>query len=162
MIHRQCLFRCLAPNRSLPLLFLWSLLLLFGGSSGDSAVKNPPADSGDVGGVGSVPWERSNQEGTATHSSILAGRATRTEEPGGLRSTGSQSQTGLSAWPLSQSVIITQTECYCLVRPTRWGLGTTAPSSHSLDEWQTRRNSDKSLETFFHMNIRKCRELYSL
>ena len=36
--------------------------------------------------VGTIPLE----EGMATHSSILAWRIPRTEEPGGLRSTGSQ------------------------------------------------------------------------
>ena len=36
------------------------------------------------------------EEGMATHSSILAWRIPWTEEPGGLQSTGSQSQTRLS------------------------------------------------------------------
>ena len=36
------------------------------------------------------------EEGTATHSSILAWRIPWTEEPGRLQSTGLQSQTGLS------------------------------------------------------------------
>ena len=36
------------------------------------------------------------EEGIATHSSILAWRIPWTEEPGGLQSMGSQSQTGLS------------------------------------------------------------------
>ena len=36
------------------------------------------------------------EEGMATHSSILAWRVPWTEEPGGLQSIGSQSQTGLS------------------------------------------------------------------
>ena len=39
----------------------------------------------------SVPgWERSPREGMATHSSILAWRIPKTEEPGGLQSMGSQ------------------------------------------------------------------------
>ena len=36
------------------------------------------------------------EKAMATHSSILAWRIPWTEEPGGLQSTGSQSQTGLS------------------------------------------------------------------
>ena len=55
-------------------------------------VKNPPTNAGDVRDVGSVPglgrfpWT----EGMATHSSIPAWRIPRTEEPGGLQSTGHQ------------------------------------------------------------------------
>ena len=40
-------------------------------------------------------WEKPLEEGTATHSSILAWRNPWTEEPGGLQSMGSQSQTRL-------------------------------------------------------------------
>ena len=58
-------------------------------------VKNPPADAGDVGlipGLGRAPGE-----GTATYSSILAGKFHGQKEPGGLQSTGSQkSQTQVS------------------------------------------------------------------
>ena len=44
-----------------------------------------------AGGVGSIPvWEDSLEEGTATHSSILAWRSLWTEEPGRLQSKGSQ------------------------------------------------------------------------
>ena len=42
--------------------------------------------------VGSLGWEDPLDEGMATHSSILAGRIPWTEEPGGLQSIGSQSQ----------------------------------------------------------------------
>ena len=38
------------------------------------------------------------EEEMATHSSILAWKFPRTEEPGGLQSTGLQSQTWLSNW----------------------------------------------------------------
>ena len=142
-MHWQCLFRCLAPKKSWPLLFLRSLLLLFGGSPDDSAVKNPPADAGDVGGVGSIPGlERSNQEGMATHSSILAGKVTQTEEPGGLRFMGSQRVR--QDWVTEHS-----TECYCLVRLTPWRLRITAPSSPSLDKWQMQRNSLSCLALHF-------------
>ena len=40
--------------------------------------------------VWSLGWEDSLEEGMATHSSILAWRIPRTEEPGGLQSMGSQ------------------------------------------------------------------------
>ena len=40
--------------------------------------------------VQSLDWEDPMEEGMAVHSSILAWRIPRTEEPGGLQSTGSQ------------------------------------------------------------------------
>ena len=43
--------------------------------------------------VGSLGWEDSLEEGMTSHSSILAWRIPRTEEPGRLQSMGSQSQT---------------------------------------------------------------------
>ena len=50
-------------------------------------VKNPPANAG---GCGLIPGSgRSLEEGTATHSRILAWRIPWTEEPGGLQSTSS-------------------------------------------------------------------------
>ena len=56
-------------------------------------VKNPPANALDLRDSGSTPL----QEGTATHSSILAWRIPRREEPGGLQSMGSpKSRTELS------------------------------------------------------------------
>ena len=51
-------------------------------------VKNPPANAGDSGSV--LGWEDPLEEGTATHSSILAWRIPWTEEPGRLQSVGSQ------------------------------------------------------------------------
>ena len=54
-------------------------------------VKNPLANAGDVIDVGLIPgWGRCPGEGHATYSSSLAWRIPRTEEPGGLRSVGSQ------------------------------------------------------------------------
>ena len=41
--------------------------------------------------VQSLGWEDPLEEEVATHSSILSGRISWTEEPGGLQSTGSQS-----------------------------------------------------------------------
>ena len=52
------------------------------GFSGGSVIKNPPANAGDAGDVGSVSvWEDLLEEGMATHSSILAWRIPWTEEP---------------------------------------------------------------------------------
>ena len=55
-------------------------------------VKNqPPASAGDIElWVRSLGQEDPLEEGTATHSSILAWRIPMTEEPGRLQSTGSQ------------------------------------------------------------------------
>ena len=50
-------------------------------------VKNQVANAGDVRSLG---WEDPLKEGTTTHSSILAWRIPRTEEPGRLQSMGSQ------------------------------------------------------------------------
>ena len=51
-------------------------------------VKNPPAMWETW--VQSLGWEDPLEKGMATHSSILAWRIPRTEEPGGLVSIGSQ------------------------------------------------------------------------
>ena len=51
-------------------------------------VKNPPVMQETQ--VPSLGWEDPLEKGTATHSSILAWRIPRTEEPGGLHSIGSQ------------------------------------------------------------------------
>ena len=54
-------------------------------------VKNPPANAGDIRDAGSIPgMGRSPREGKATHSSILAKRIPRREEPGKLQSIGLQ------------------------------------------------------------------------
>ena len=46
-------------------------------------VKNPPANAGDAGNVGSIPgWEDPLEEKMAAHSSILAWKIPWTEEPG--------------------------------------------------------------------------------
>ena len=52
-------------------------------------VKSPPANAGDIETrAGSLGQEDPLEEGTATHSSILAWRIPWTEEPGGLQSKG--------------------------------------------------------------------------
>ena len=54
-------------------------------------VKNLPASAGDVSDANLIPgWEDPLEEGVATHSSILAWRISRTEEPGGVQCIGSQ------------------------------------------------------------------------
>ena len=54
------------------------------------AGKNPPANAGDMREAGLIPGlGRSLEEGMATHSSILAWKIPRTEEPGRLQSMGS-------------------------------------------------------------------------
>ena len=58
------------------------------GFPGGSAVKNLPANAGDL---GFIPgWEDPLEKGMATHSSTLAWLSPWTEEPGGLQSLGSQ------------------------------------------------------------------------
>ena len=58
-------------------------------------VKNPPVNKGDADSISG--WEDPLEKGMATHSSILAWRIPRTEEPGGLQSMGlRKSQTWLS------------------------------------------------------------------
>ena len=61
-----------------------------------TVVKNSPANAGDSRDKISIPrLGRSPEEEMAAHSSILAWRIPWTEEPGGLPSTGSHSQTRL-------------------------------------------------------------------
>ena len=57
-------------------------------SQKDQRVKNPPA--GREMQVPSLDQEDPLEEGMATHSSVVAWRIPRTEEPGGLQSMGSQ------------------------------------------------------------------------
>ena len=64
-----------------PLQYSWASLLA-------QTVKNPPAKWETW--VRSLGWEDSLEEGMATHSSVLAWRIPRTEEPGRLQSMGSQ------------------------------------------------------------------------
>ena len=62
----------------------------FTGFPRGSVVKNPPANAGEAGSLG---WDDSLKKEMATHSSILAWEIPWAEEPGGLQSVGSQSQT---------------------------------------------------------------------
>ena len=61
------------------------------GSLGGASVENLPASAGDVREqVGSLAWEDPLEDASATHSSMLAWRIPRTEEPGRLQSMGWQ------------------------------------------------------------------------
>ena len=66
-----------------------------------SVVKNPPVSAGDVGSI--LGQEGPPEEKTATHSSILAWRIPRREEPGGLQSMGLQSDT-TDDWAWTQTL----------------------------------------------------------
>ena len=63
------------------------------GFPGGAVVENSPANAGDMDSVPSLGQEDPLEKGMATHSSILAWRIPWTEEPGGLQSMESQSQT---------------------------------------------------------------------
>ena len=82
------LFRQVWGPSSFCLILLYLVRLPHG-----SAVKNSSAMRKMQ--VQSLGGEDPLEEGMTTHSSILAGRIAWTEEPGGLWSTGSQSQTRL-------------------------------------------------------------------
>ena len=58
------------------------------GFPGGSVVKNPLANTGDVGSA--LGWEEPLEKEMAIHSNILAWEIPWTEEPGGLQSMGSQ------------------------------------------------------------------------
>ena len=58
------------------------------GFPGGSAVKKSTCNAGVTGNAGSIPCKDPLEEGTATHSSILAWRIPRRKEPGRLRSMG--------------------------------------------------------------------------
>ena len=54
-------------------------------------VKNPPANAGDIRGMGSIPGQEDPlKRHMATHSSVIAWRIPWTEEPGQLQSMGLQ------------------------------------------------------------------------
>ena len=54
-------------------------------------IKNPLANAGNIKDPGLIPGSgRFPEDGMATHSSILAWKIPRTEEPGGPQSIGSQ------------------------------------------------------------------------
>ena len=66
-------------------------------------VKNLPTNAGDAGFIPGLG--RSPEEGMTTHSGILAWEITWTQEPGGLQSMGSQSQTQLSVKQCNNTIL---------------------------------------------------------
>ena len=61
-------------------------------------VKNPPANAGDARDMSLIPWQgRSLETGNGNPIGIPAWKIPWTENPGGLQSMGSQSQTILRA-----------------------------------------------------------------
>ena len=60
--------------------------------------------------VQSLGWEDSLEEGTATHSSVLAWRIPWSKGPGGLQSIGLQSLTGLKQLSMHTYMIMAKTE----------------------------------------------------
>ena len=84
--------RCRKTSSGLPLILHYGELYnYFRGFPGASAVKNMPAMQEMR--VQSLGQEDPLEEGTAIHSSILAWKISWIEEPGGLQSMVSQSQT---------------------------------------------------------------------
>ena len=68
--------------------FTYLLIITIGGFTVGSVIKNPCVNTGDM---SLTPGSgRSLEEEMATHSSTLAWKISRTEEPGGLQSTGWQ------------------------------------------------------------------------
>ena len=84
-------------------------IFIFGFPSSSVVKKLPAMQETQEMQVWSLGWEDPLEEGMATHSSILAWRITWTEEPRGLQSMGSQSQTGLK-WPTMHAHICLYTD----------------------------------------------------
>ena len=79
--------------------------------------KNPPANAGDKGDLGSIPGSgRSPGEGMATHSSTLAWRTPWKEEPGGLLSMRSQTVGHDLATEQQQQLLVRLTQNHCSPR----------------------------------------------
>ena len=82
-------------------------------------VKNPPANAGDTRDTGqSLGREDPLEKEMVAHSSILAWRISWTEEPGGLQSIGSPSQTRLSLWAYTH----TRIAIYWVTKINHWFL----------------------------------------
>jgi len=79
------------------------------GFPGGAGVMNLPVNAGDARGSGSIlGWEDGLEKEMATRSSNLAWRSPRTEEPGGLQSTGSQRgrHDGAHTWLINNAVLV--------------------------------------------------------
>ena len=70
---------------------MYKCYILVGASQAALVVKNPTANAGDLRDTSSIPGSGDAlEEDMVTHSSILALRIPRIEEPGGLQSIGPQ------------------------------------------------------------------------
>ena len=81
------------PGKSLGQIFHGVVYCRYWASQAALVVENQPTSAGDIRDVSSIPGlgrSPGGGLGQATHSSILAWRIQRTEEPGGLQSMGSQ------------------------------------------------------------------------
>ena len=88
VVTRKSLCSCLCLPTSYAPTFTELKILIVQASLVAQMVKNPPATRKTW--VQSLGWEDPLEEDTAAHSSILAWGIPRTEEPGGLQSTGLQ------------------------------------------------------------------------
>ena len=68
--------------------YVYMCVCVYMGFPGGSVAKDCTWNAGDQGST--LGWDHPLEEGTATHSSILAWGTPWTEEPGGLQSTGLQ------------------------------------------------------------------------
>ena len=94
-------------------------------------VKNLPASAGDIRDPGSIPgWGRSSRRGHGNHSSILAWRLPRTEETGGLQTTGSQSRTRLNWLSTHTHTLMGKLYTVCLGSRDTWSNSCASLTSH--------------------------------
>lgn len=82
--------------------FFFQAFLVALGFPGSSNGKKSPAMKETW--IGFLGREDSLEKGVTSHSSILVRRIPWSEEPGGLKSMGSQSQTGLSNWKKKKKI----------------------------------------------------------
>ena len=79
--------------------------------------------------VRSLGWEDPLEEGAAIHSTILAWRIPWTEEPGGLKSVGSQSQTRLKQLSTHACCLFTTSQLHPLVIPSPLSKGSSSDTN---------------------------------
>ena len=131
LLKPKTYFCNIAPNFNLCIFNnkLWASLVA-------QLVRNLPAIEETL--IRSLGWEDSLEKGMATHSSILAWRIPRTEEPGRLQSIVSQSQTELKQ-PSTHTRIVFLRPQQTMHPATTWGrahsphpiMGMSLPCSHS-------------------------------
>ena len=93
--------------RSVSALLLFNPSYYFCGPSQVAlVVRNPPANVGDIGDMGSVLGQEDPlKKEMATHSSILAWKTPWTEEPSGLQTMGLQ-ESGMTEWLSMQALFL--------------------------------------------------------